>query len=73
MGAGNAVCAVLPGEVADTVINCEAFGAVARKLFNTDRAGHAREDVLGAIDSDDIAFAASAHTPAAFLASRLDY
>lgn len=71
--AEDAVRAVLPEEVADAVIACEAFGAVAGTLFAADRAGHAREDVLAALDPDDLAFATTAHTPAAYLVSLIHY
>ena len=71
--AEDAVRTTLPEEVADAVIACEAFGAVAGKLFNADKAGHAREDVLATLDPDDVEFAGRAHTPAAFLASLIDY
>ncbi|WP_394622294.1 hypothetical protein JNUCC0626_50020 (plasmid) [Lentzea sp. JNUCC 0626] len=71
--AKDAVRATLPDDVAEAVIGCAAFGAVAGKLFNADKAGHTREDVLAALDPDDVEFAGRAHTPAAFLASLIDH
>jgi hypothetical protein len=71
--AENAVRAALPEETAGAVIDCTAFGAVIGKLFRASQAGADRTQVLAALDPDDVAFAAQADRPAAFLASRIHY
>jgi hypothetical protein len=71
--AEEAVRAALPEETALAVVECDAFGAVVGKLFRASQAGADRTEVLASLDSSDIAFAAEATTPAAFLASRIQY
>jgi hypothetical protein len=71
--AEDAVRAVLPAETADAVVGCEAFGAVAGKLYRAEQAGADREQVLAQLDPDDVDYIPNADRPAAFRASRIHH
>ena len=58
-------------EVADAVIDGEAFGAVAYWLDQAVQDGLDPQDVLGLISSEDLEFTLRADDPAAFMASRV--
>ncbi|GGM84742.1 hypothetical protein GCM10012275_64340 [Longimycelium tulufanense] len=71
--AAEAVHAALDPELAQAVLDDEAFGALAWHLSRAAATGAEPAALLADLDPDDLAWAPHAEHPAAFLASRLDY